>query len=482
MEQTTIDINNGTNQIAPNATVQQQIFLGDKFAEVLTKSKDTPVTMVVLGAGAETAMGMPTSSRLIPAIVEYIATPEGMAVDAALRKAIGGVRFHFDRFVNNAIDNLAKDLDKELETICRNISEELASNTSLTDEQRKLGMLITRIFRKIIDIKCGAAIDDETESLISEVLGTTVKDDSIIDFSRINYTETFRNVIVAILEKSITDGENPILRHVYRNILDIEQLLSQYFYAFYTGRKGQMRDYLYISWMLWAFLVSREQQMAGDGATGTILPGVYGKLHDTDAHLLTFNYTTLAGRCSDKAIYFHGSLLCYVDVENKNDFRLDNITDISLPEFFSSKLAAEISFDDERKAIPIPSFLPPMKLQTVISRHYISTWYQTYQLMLRARRILFLGYSFATIDSFFCDMLRENRDASIVITDKNIDDVSRNLCHILQMPVNRYTRQIRDNAEYRIYDNRITIIQADLDTFDITPWLSTPNHKSLKKA
>ena len=84
MEQTTIDINNGTNQIAPNATVQQQIFLGDKFAEVLTKSKDTPVTMVVLGAGAETAMGMPTSSRLIPAIVEYIATPESMAVDAAL--------------------------------------------------------------------------------------------------------------------------------------------------------------------------------------------------------------------------------------------------------------------------------------------------------------------------------------------------------------------------------------------------------------
>lgn len=118
MNDTNIDVQNGYNQIAPNATNQIQNFYGFDFAEKLLKTKECPLTLVVLGAGVDATLGLSTSSSLVPRIVEYLESDEGKAVDAALRKAIGNVRFHFDKFVNNAIERLAKDLDKELLTIC----------------------------------------------------------------------------------------------------------------------------------------------------------------------------------------------------------------------------------------------------------------------------------------------------------------------------------------------------------------------------
>ena len=434
-------MSHGTNQIAPNATTQNQIFLGDQFAKTVLGTKEQPLTLVVLGAGADATLGFPTSSNLVPHIVAYLETDEGKAVDASLRKAIGNVRFHFDRFVNNAIDSLAKDLDKEILTICRNISDELEHNAALEEDQRKLGHLIVRLFSKIIDIKRGAAIDAETEMLIEEVLGTTVKDDTIIDFSHINYTETFKSIIVEILQKSMYEADNPILRHVYKNILDIEQLLAKYFYGFYTGHTGHVRDYLYISWILWAYLVHEEQQFARQPHAQDAKPTLYAQLKDFGDHmedstcqLLTFNYTSCASQCSSAALYFHGSLMEYVDVENKNDFAIGDLQDIDIVDFFKNQLAQEISFDPDRKSIPIPSFLPPLKLQTIISRHYIDTWYQASQMLLRANRIVILGYSFSSTDHFFCEYLRENRDAQVIIIDKNLEAVSHNVCHILQLP------------------------------------------------
>lgn len=477
MSDSTFDIHDGNNQIAPNATHLNQIYFGDQFARTLLGCQDTPPTLVVLGAGADTTMGLPTSANLIPCIVEYLETEEGRAIDAILRKAIGHVRFHFDKFVSNAIERLAKDLDRELVTICHDISEELEQNTSLDEHQRKMGALIVRLFHKVIDIKMGATIDPETETLITEVFDTVVRDDTIIDFSHLNYTDTFKGIIIEILQKSMHESSNPILRHVYRNILDIEQLLSQYFYGFYTSRTSQVRDYLYISWILWAYLVSQEQRIhqesCKESTSAPSAPGLYAQLTGADIQLLTFNYTTFARHASSTALYFHGSLMEYVDVENKNDLQIDDLTTLDLVDFFQSRLAQEISLGPGHRAIPIPSFLPPLKLKPVISKRYIDIWYRASQLMLRAGQIVVIGYSFTSADAYFCDMLRENRDARIVVIDSNIDLVSRNLCHILQLHPDRYTRQVISGHEHRIYDNRLTIIGADISDLDMQTMLDT---------
>lgn len=70
-------------------------------------------------------------------------------------------------------------------------------------------------------MKNGAAIDEETEELIREVTGIEPTEGTIIDFSRINYTKTFESIIKHILQTSLHDTENPILRHVYTQLLDI---------------------------------------------------------------------------------------------------------------------------------------------------------------------------------------------------------------------------------------------------------------------
>lgn len=473
-EGTTFDITNGANQILPNATHAEQHIHYEMPQPPQVVQPSKPV--VILGAGVDSIMGIPSSTSLIPHIVDYIKTEEGQQIDSALRKAIGGVRFHFEKFVSSAIDNLAKNI--QVDTIVHDVTEEIHTNGNLDESHLRWGTLIVRLFSKIRDVKNGAAIDEETSQLIEELIGTPVTDEAIIDFSHINYTETFKSVIVEILQKSIRESANPILRHVYKNTLDIEQLLSQYFYGFYSGMPTYIRTYLYISWMLWAYLVHEEQNVrtgSTDGIveTGTITNSVdvYNQLTGHDCPIVTFNYTSFAKECNEETLYFNGNLMQYVDIENKNEFAIDDITNIDILDFIQSRLAGEISLNGDRMSIPIPSFLPPLKLKPVISGQYIDTWYKAGQLIGKTSQIIILGYSFATPDDYFCDMLRSNRDARITIINNDIDNVARNVCRVFQLSNNRYSRQMIDGIEHRTYDNRIELIAADLATFDITTLL-----------
>lgn len=470
-----ISIHDGRQQINPAATqaIQNNIFMPPATPEDKTGSR----TVVILGAGADSAMGLPASDSLIPRIVDYLETDEGREVDASLRKLLKRLTFRFDKFVDNTIDSLAKDLDNERDAICANIRRELETNGDLDGTQRDMGNLIVRILSKITDIKNGASIDPETERLIHEVLGTDITDDTIIDFSRISYTGTFKTVIVEILHKSMRDAGNPVLRHVYKNLLDIEQLLAQYFYGFFTGRQGHIKNYLYISWVLWAFLVHEEQAAATrqtdvkDGMLQAPLPSVYSRLRDRNVQVITFNYTSFAARSTPDALYFNGSLTEYVDIENKNDLSFGAVADIDVWDFFRNSLPAALSLDGERTAIPIPSFMPPLKLKPVISQRYITTWYRAGEAVARARRILILGHSLHSNGTFFNDMLRGNRRAGITVIDRDMSAVCHNLCAILQLSPNRYTTLTVQGYPARKYDNRITVVQADLKDIDLSEWL-----------
>ena len=467
------DIHGGNNQLLPNATHAEQhihYHAADIGGAVTHCTKDglCPYTLVILGAGADAAAGLPASSQLIPGIVDWLETDEGKAVDDALRKQLKRLTFRFDKFVDDAIDRLAKDLDRERDTICRNVRDELERNPHLDDSHRKMGSLIVRIFQKITDVKQGAAIDEETEQLIREVTGMEPTDHTIIDFTKLNYTDTFKTIITHILRSSLHDSANPILRHVYKNLLDIEQLMAQYFYGFFTGKQGQIKTYLYIAWTLWAYLIYREQNLDPDLNVRSVYPQLRGK---DNLQVVTFNYTTLAAQASPTALYFNGNLTDYVDIENKNDLHIDDIHALDLTTFFRERLPQELSLEGEHIAIPVPSFMPPLKLKPVISDRYITTWYRTAEAIRQAEHILILGHSIHAAESFFCDMVRNNRKAEIILIDRDIDTVCRNLCNTLQLSLNRYTTLTVQNHPARKYDNRITMVQADLNDIDLSPWL-----------
>ena len=419
MTETNIDINGGHSQVNPAATqAVQNNYYG---TPVPLHEEAAARTVVVLGAGVDTAAGFPNPCSLVPKITEWLETDEGKAVDAALRKLLKGLRFSYAKFVDNAIERLAHDLDRERETICSRVTQELEQNDHLDEGQRKMGQLIVRLFHKITEVKDGAAIDEETEELIREVTGIDPTEETIIDFSHVNYTKTFEDIVKYILQTSLHDTENPILRHVYTNLLDIGQLLAQHFYGFFTNKPSEIKTYLYIAWTLWAYLVHEEQTVVSDTGIEDSLP-IYGQLNGKEqVQVITFNYTTLAANASPSTIYFNGNLTDYVDIENKNDLQVDDIHGIDLVRFFQDRLSEELSLEGDRLAIPIPSFMPPLKLKPVISGKYVTTWYRTAEALTHAQRILILGHSLHGGDAFFNDMLRANRKAEIIIIDRDLE-------------------------------------------------------------
>lgn len=469
MAETNIDINGGHSQVNPAATqAVQNNYYG---TPVPLHEEAAARTVVVLGAGVDTAAGFPNPSSLVPKITEWLETDEGKAVDAALRKLLKGLRFSYAKFVDNAIERLAHDLDRERETICSRVTRELEQNDHLDEGQRKMGQLIVRLFHKITEVKDGAAIDEETEELIREVTGIDPTEETIIDFSHVNYTKTFEDIVKYILQTSLHDTENPILRHVYTNLLDIGQLLAQHFYGFFTNKPSEIKTYLYIAWTLWAYLVHEEQTVVSDTGIEDSLP-IYGHLNGKEqVQVITFNYTTLAANASPSTIYFNGNLTDYVDIENKNDLLVDDIHAIDLVRFFQDRLSEELSLEGDRLAIPIPSFMPPLKLKPVISGKYVTTWYRTAEALTHAQRILILGHSLHSGDAFFNDMLRANRKAEIIIIDRDLETACKDVCTTFQQPMNRYTSLTVQGHQARKYDNRITVIGTDLREIDIEEWL-----------
>lgn len=469
MAETNIDINGGHSQVNPAATqAVQNNYYG---TPVPLHEEAAARTVVVLGAGVDTAAGFSNPCSLVPKITEWLETDEGKAVDAALRKLLKGLRFSYAKFVDNAIERLAHDLDRERETICSRVTRELEQNDHLDEGQRKMGQLIVRLFHKITEVKDGAAIDEETEELIREVTGIDPTEETIIDFSHVNYTKTFEDIVKYILQTSLHDTENPILRHVYTNLLDIGQLLAQHFYGFFTNKPSEIKTYLYIAWTLWAYLVHEEQTVISDTGIEDSLP-IYGHLNGKEqVQVITFNYTTLAANASPSTIYFNGNLNDYVDIENKNDLQVDDIHGIDLVRFFQDRLSEELSLEGDRLAIPIPSFMPPLKLKPVISGKYVTTWYRTAEALAHAERILILGHSLHGGDAFFNDMLRANRKAEIIIIDHDLETACKDVCTTFQQPMNRYTSLMVQGHPARKYDNRITVIGASLEKIDLNEWL-----------
>lgn len=429
---------------------------------------------IVLGAGVDANIGMPLTSEIIPQIAEYAKTTEGHELDSQLRAVLPRLMFRFEDFVKKTIDRFADEFNREIGLIKEHISQELNNNNNLTIEERRLGELIKALMDKLLIMRDGTAIDDDMQNLIREVLGEEfdMTDDSLIDFSRIEFTETFKTVLRIILQKSLNNSSHPILRHVYRNLLDIEQLLLKYFIGFYTGHEGYMKTYIYITWMLWGYLVSKEKQLSIDiGEDFPNLP-LYSQLrHQDEWKVISFNYTTFARQfAGSRVIYFHGCLTDYVDIETKISTNIseEEYRDINVVSFFENNIKPNIAFTSEQNHYTIPSFLPPLKLKPVMGKKFITDWYNASKAIEDSDTVIVVGYSFNTSDEHFNGLLRDHQDKNIFIIDKNTDIVLRNIALTLGVDSNRFTQRIIQNKQARIFNNHLTLIEADAHEINLS--------------
>lgn len=344
------------------------------------------MNLLIIGAGVEKSTGidMPLANELVPQIRSFIYEDEtGKEVDNVLRDIIKGLRFSYDDFIKRAVDKLASEFKKEVDDIVHNITVAKKSK-DLGDDEKKLADIIIFLLTKIQNIQKEVILDDETAQKIKEVFtDIPISDENIVDLGKLSFTDTFELVMRRILLKSIEQPTYPVLKHIYRNLMDFENLLLKYFIGFYNENEPDIKKYLYLSWSFWSYLVWKEKKVNNINK----IP-FYSDLNQ-NMNIITFNYTSFAGKINSQTKYFHGSLTKYIRLDNRNESQIDQYDEINIINFLKEVVSNNINLQD--KKFVIPSIVPPLKLKPVLSSSYIETWYKSKELIEQASKIIIVG-------------------------------------------------------------------------------------------
>lgn len=395
-------------------------------------------TVIICGAGVDKSDGinMPLAAELVPRIRDFLKTDEGQPIDKALRKILPNLHFSYDKFVKDAVDKLSNDFRGQVAAIVERINRQIASE-DLEESDKKLGKLIVALLIKIQRLQEDVRLDEETEELINEVFGgeIVVEDDNIIDLPKLSFTDVFNSVMRKIFERSLDEPNHAILKHVRGNLMDFERLLMDSFIGFYTNTDSQMKNYMYLSWTLWAYLKHCEAAAINNGP----LP-FYSALPD-DWSLLTLNYTSFARKHfdDDRLFYFHGDLSSFVRMRDRQLIAIDNYADLQVADFIQNTVGANTCFQKGRRSTcVVPSIVPPLKMKPVLSNAFIDIWYRSKDAIAAARRIIVVGYSFNYADEHFNDLIRCHKDKEIIVVDPFADAVRDNLRNIFSHNADDY--------------------------------------------
>lgn len=416
--------------------------------------------LLILGAGVEKTVGidMPLANELVPQIRDFIYNDEiGKQVDTALREIIKGLRFNYDDFVKKAVDKLASDFKKEVNQILVQITEVVQIDKTLTQEQLDLARIVVSLLEKIQKLQEDVVLDEDTAELISNVFtDISVTDENIIDLGKLTFTDTFDLVMKKVLEVSIREPNHPVLKHVYKNLMDFENLLLKHFIGFYNENETEIKKYLYISWSLWAFLVFKERNVSKP------IP-FYSSILNA-SKVITFNYTSLAHQTFPDVTYFHGDLKKYIRLDNRNQIEIDDYENVDIVQFIKDIVSSNTDF--ETKRFVIPSIIPPLKLKPVLSNEYIDIWYHAVETIRNSDKIIIAGYSFNYADEHFNDLIRKNKDKKICIIDPNAENIIKNLERIFSHRISDYTKsKVQEKEAFQ--NGKLKIIKASAHEINI---------------
>lgn len=380
--------------------------------------------LLILGAGADRTTGIdfPLANTLLAEVTRYLDGP-GKPVDDALRAMLPGLRFSFNSMIARAVDKIATREPHEQKAMVQRVQEAIASLPPEKVAVRKHGELIIRLFNKLALIAENSQLDEETEDLIREVFPKDADDlidsDSILDIHKLSLSDTFKTVLKRTLKMGLSSDQHEVAAALGADMLNIETLLIEKFLGFYNDKPSDIKNYLYISWALWAFLVARQKEvLAAHGASP--LP-FYGKL-PTNVRAITLNYTSFLQQRlgSDQTVYFHGGLAEYVRMDTRDLLPIENILDCDPATFIRDVVMpnVDVSHQDllQQKHV-IPALVPPLRLKPILSHRYIDLWSQASDWVKEAQRIVVVGYSFNNADEHFNDILR-------VHSDRHVDIVS----------------------------------------------------------
>ncbi|MFA5181295.1 MAG: hypothetical protein WC405_08220 [Syntrophales bacterium] len=387
-------------------------------------------TVIICGAGVDKSDGIdiPLATELVPRIRNFLKTEEGQIIDKTLRNILPNLHFSYDKLIKDAVDRLSNEFRGQVAEIVNRISRQVESG-ELGESDIKLGKLIVALLIKIHKLQEDVRLDEETETLINEVFGEeiTVEDDNIIDLPKLTFTDVFNTVMRKIFERSLDEPNHPILMHVRGNLMDFERLLMDSFIGFYTNTESQMKNYMYLSWTLWAYLKHCETAAINNGPVP-----FYSVLPD-DWTMITLNYTSFARKRfgDDHALYFHGDLSSFVRMQDRQLILIDNYDRLEIAAFIKDTVGQNTRFEKGKKpTCVVPSIVPPLKMKPVLSNAFIDIWYQSKDAIANASKVVVVGYSFNYADEHFNDLIRRHKDRELLVIAPSVERVRDNLRNI----------------------------------------------------
>jgi len=430
--------------------------------------------LLIIGAGVDRTQGIdfPLANTLLADVSRYL-EKEGAEVNAALRAMLPGLRFSFSNMIARQVEKIAtREVHEQKEMVSR-IKEVLESLPESQERNRKLGELIVRLFEKLAVIAEHNTLDEETEGLIREVFPKDadefIDSDSILDIHKLSLSDTFKAVLKRTLKMGLSGEHNPVAGALGADMLNIEALLVEKFLGFYNDKPADIKNYLYIAWTLWAFLVHRQKCVLADHENGS-LP-FYGNIFGVRA--ITLNYTAFLQEQlgAENVIHFHGGLAEYVRMDTRDIMQIDNISSCDPSRFIWEIVQKNIDVSNEdvrQHRHVIPALVPPLRLKPILSHKYIDLWAEAAKWIEGALHIVVVGYSFNSADEHFNDILRCNngRRIDIVVPEAISQYFKERMEKVFNTPANQFnaiTVQEREALQAR----NIRLISAKALDIDI---------------
>lgn len=399
--------------------------------------------MLILGAGADRIYGIPTITELLAQLAAFVAEEGGTDLDHALRKRLPYLRFSFDKYAAGKSDEFVDRLFTSAEDVVPTIRS-AATKMRADSDYAPLGSLLDQLCNMAENNQLRRS-DLASLASFAGIPGDVGDTEPILDPRTMTLSPVPSGALRGVFQRALADldrfddKEREVFSLFIEATSNIEELLSHCFTLSAVGKSSDRRTYLYLVWVLWAYLRYKSSGRV------TVDESIYAKIPAIGADVVTFNYTNFfLATEPNRTHYFHGRLDRYLRLDDREtvlDDRLRRITSLNDLTHYIEERRLDV---EKWPAVDVPHIIPPTAFKPVWSREQLRTWVDVDDVLQRAALVVVVGYSFAIADEHFNDLLRKSNEHSRVLVVN--PDETRCLpaaCHALGITSEHLTQSTR---------------------------------------
>ena len=398
----------------------------------------------ILGAGVDRSLGLPLADGLL-AELDTFSKDVGKDISKSIKDKLGGARrvsFNFDKYVMNQAEDFAERVLTDPE-LARNVENALGNiGIQASKETRAVQTLVM----KLGEIRTANELDTGTADTVAALAGgpPSMADHTMLKLRGIAFNPAPRDALLRIFrslesDESLSPQDKAVFEDLVASVIDVENLLTELFAGFFTGKSNEKRKYLYVSWLLWAYMWHKSQEARREIANADSFYKLLSNLDDEDS-VITFNYTGLGNFPRDRHVTFHGDCYSYIRRDRglliDDDQKVLEAKEINDIRDFINGL--EIDVDNDR--LLLPAIVPPSSMKPIIHHSFVARWNQAETFMRESDILIAVGYAFRQTDSHFNDLFRQSaRGKQIAVINSQVEDVRAEICQLLDVSASSLT-------------------------------------------